>query len=117
MGHQVMQYIEGFGSQGNRLRPTPETSIVRIEAKVGEAPLSGGHLRPPLLPIENRPRPRGVKAHDTTAAVYRHGKTLRTFTKTLQHRYANFTAPLRLPSQRLSYSTVSRPLTPGYPNR
>src|SRR5262245_33954 len=75
MGHQVMQYIEGFGCQGNRLRPTPETGVVRIEAKVGEAPLRGGHLRPPL-PIENWPRPRGVKAHDTTAAVYRHGKTL-----------------------------------------
>jgi hypothetical protein len=39
MGNQVMQYIEGFGRQGNRLRPTPETGVVRIEAKVGEAPL------------------------------------------------------------------------------
>src|SRR4030095_8595347 len=110
MGNQVMQYIEGFGCQGNRLRPTPETGVVRIEAKVCEAPLRGGHLRPPLA-IENWPQPRGLKAQNPTAAIYRHGKTLRAFTKTLQHRYAIFTPPLRLPSQRLSYSTVSSRIT------
>src|SRR5262249_21126173 len=83
--------VEGFGWQGNRLRPTPETGVVRIEAKVSEAPLGGGHPQPPLLPLGGQPRPRGVKAHDTTAAGRRHGKKLRTFT----HIYSIFTLLLR----------------------
>src|SRR5215510_14251215 len=56
------------------MRPTPETGVVRIEAKVSEAPLGGGHTLPPRIPIGGRPHQRGVKVHDTTAAVLRHSK-------------------------------------------
>ena len=49
MGNQVLQHTEGFGRQGKGLRSTPETGVVQIEAKVSEAPLAGGHPRPPLL--------------------------------------------------------------------
>ena len=77
MGDQVVQHVEGFGRQGKGLRPTPETGVVRIEAKIGEAPLAGGHPRPPLLPRGGSSRQRGIKTHDTTAALHRHGKTLR----------------------------------------
>ena len=38
------------------------------------------------------------------------------FSQNLQHLYATFTAPLRLPSQRLSYCTASRQMTSGHPS-
>jgi hypothetical protein len=43
MGDQVMQYVEDFGCQGNRLHTTPETGVVWIEAKVSEVTPRGGH--------------------------------------------------------------------------
>lgn len=46
-----MQHIEGFGRQGNGLRTTPETGVVRIEAKVSEAPLRGSHMQTSLGPV------------------------------------------------------------------
>src|SRR5262249_52266121 len=111
-----MQHVKGFGRQRNGLRPTPETGVVWIEAKVSEAPLREGHPHPPLLPLRGRSRQRGVKTYRTTVALRRHSKTRRAFTKILQYLYATFTAPLRLPSPHLSCSPASRGVTPSHPH-
>jgi hypothetical protein len=60
---------------------------------------------------------RGGTAHDTTATRRRHGKNAQSCAQNLQHLYTIFTAPLRLLSWPLSYSTASRPRTPDPPSR
>ena len=60
VGHQVMQHLEGFGRQGNGLCPTPETGVVRIKAKVGEAPLGGSHRQTSLGLAIGQPQHHGL---------------------------------------------------------
>ena len=90
MGHQVVQHGEGFGRQGNGLRPTPETGVVRIEAKVGKHHWEEG-IHDLLFSHLGVGHVSEVSKRMIPQPPAKHGKTLRAFTKI----YSIFTRLLR----------------------